>query len=163
MLRELIGFQGTLKRYSSKYKADLNDVITEFTIQHIDKHDSQSFLDTYASKCNVDNISQLFAAPVQWKSIAITTDTKFDLDFDGVEIDNVKLKEIKVRRRYETKALSDAYTYDLVFEQISANENDRALSACLNAKEEDEDGKKQFIQYTVVLDEGSSNIDSSES
>ena len=153
MLRDHIGFQGILTKYSSKYKSDINDVITEFTIQHQDIHDAQTFLDTYQEKCEVENISCLFREPVQWKSISINADHVFDLDFDGITLDGIRLKEIKVRRKYDKKAMSDSFTYDLVFEQISAQENDRTFSACLKAKEEDpESGKKKLIQYTVSLD-----------
>lgn len=152
MLRD-VSFDGVLKKYSTKYKADINDVVTTFTIQHVSMYDSQNFLDAYAKKYELENITPLFYEPVHWHNITLSADQILDLDFDGIQIDGVRLKEIKVRRKYNKKSMCDHFTYDLVFEQTSAQDNDRTFSACLNAKEEDADsGKKKLIQYAVNLD-----------
>jgi hypothetical protein len=56
---------------------------------------------------------------------------------------------IKVRRSYRKG--SEFFTYDLEFQKEMEKDSDLFLSTYLNQKEEDENGKKALIQYSVYL------------
>ncbi len=153
MVRTEIGFDAVLTKIGSKFKPEIDDVVIEFVIRFVDKHDVQSFLDSYQKKCSLENVANLFNEPVQWKSIAIDANYRFNLDFDELNDMTCILKTIKVRRKYSAKDLSDVFTYDLVFEKnVEDGEQDWTFTSYLNRKEEDEDGKKTLMSYRVHLD-----------
>jgi hypothetical protein len=151
MLRQDIGFSAVLIKHESKFKSERDDVVTEFALRYVDKHDNQSFLDTYEKRCNIENISSLFREPVAWKNISIDCNYKFEIEFDELDAFECILKEIKIKRKYSAKDMSDAFTYDLVFERESEND-DKVFASYLKRKEEDEGGKKSLMQFLCHLE-----------
>ena len=122
MVRTEIGFDAVLTKIGSKFKPEIDDVVIEFVIRFVDKHDVQSFLDSYQKKCSLENVANLFNEPVQWKSIAIDANYRFNLDFDELNDMTCILKTIKVRRKYSAKDLSD----------VSSSLNDGNLETTLS-------------------------------
>ena len=146
MLRESKAFSGVLTRIGSK--AIDENVVLSFNIRHIEEGDIQTFLDSYEKKCELENIKCLFQYPVQWKSVHVESRYKFRIEFDEIECEGILLG-IKVRRSY--KKGSEFFTYDLEFQKEMEKDSDLFLSTYLNQKEEDENGKKALIQYSVYL------------
>jgi len=116
-------------------------------IRHTIEGDNQIFLNTYASKCNQENVDLYFRYPVQWKSIAIEANYKFNVEFDEVDFEAV-LKKIVVKR--SVKNGCDVFTYDLCFEKETSI-NELYFSSYLNQKEENDQGRKVLVEYSVYL------------
>jgi len=154
MIRIGKGFEGVLTKINTKkHNSEREDVVLEFSIRYTSKYDNQTFLDTYESKCDVENVSVLFREPVHWKSLALEANYKFSMEFDELPAFECILRAIKVRRRYSAKDMSDAFTYDLVFEkEIEDGNQDWHFAHYLNRKEEDEDGKKSLMTFLIHLE-----------
>lgn len=147
MLRENIAFTGVLTTYASKAKEE--NVIVTFNIRHQMEGEIQTFLDSYADKCNESNIRSLFQMPVQWKSIVLEAAYKFTIVFEDLEL-QASLKAIKVRRRFVKD--TEIFVYDMVFEKELEENIDLILPTYLNQKETDEEsGKKSLILYSVWM------------
>lgn len=146
MLRQDKAFAAVLTKVQNK--ADNERILMEYTIRHVMEGDIQIFLNTYADKCNQENVDTYFRYPVQWKNISIEANYLFRVEFDEVEHEAV-LKEIKVRRAFRKG--SEYFTYDLVFQKEVDLETDSHFTSYLNQKEENDQGKKVLVEYSTFL------------
>jgi len=146
MINENKAFGGVLSSVSSK--AVEENVVMAFNIRHVAEGEVQAFLNSYESKTVASNIKALFNNPVQWKSINLEVDMGFTVEFDSIEF-SATLKEIKIARAY--KKGSEFFTYNLSFTKETDPDTDQIFQTYLNQKDEDEDGKKHLINYSVFL------------
>lgn len=146
MINESKAFTGVLSKFGAKAKDE--EILSTFTIKHVEEGEHQNFLDSYAEKCNQPCIIQLFSYPVQWKSINIGANFNFKIEFDEVEIE-ATLKSIRIARTY--KLGIEIFTYQLLFEKEADKEIDAVFQSYLNQKEMGDDGKKRLIEYPVYL------------
>lgn len=147
MLQENKYFQGILTRIASKAKEE--EVLLAFNIRHTMEGEVQNFLLSYANRCGQSNIRELFYTPVQWKNIHIEAAYNFTVTFDAIQFD-ATLRAIKVRRTF--KKGIESFTYDLSFEKSLDKDTDLILPTFLNQKETDENGKKKFVLFDILLE-----------
>lgn len=146
MLRENKAFAGILSKFESKAKDEKVDLA--FEIKHTMEGDNQIFLSSFASKCNQENVDLYFRYPVLWKSIHIEANYKFKMEFDEMEFEAI-LKGIKVRRAFRKG--SEFFTYTLMFEKEVEQDHDLHFATYLNQKEENDQGKRVLVEYSVYL------------
>lgn len=146
MLRDNKAFAGILTKVQSHAKDE--EVVMRFEIKHTMEGDNQIFLDSFAKKCNQENVANYFLYPVVWKNIQIEANYRFKVEFDEVEFEAV-LKGIKVTRSF--KKGMEFFTYTLQFEKEIEQDSDLTFTSYLNQKEENDQGKKVLIEYSVYL------------
>ena len=146
MLRENKAFTGVLTKIQNK--AEEERILSEFEIKHVMEGDQQIFLNSYATKCNQENVDTYFRYPVQWKSITLEANYKFKVEFGEVEFEAV-LKAIRVTRGFRQG--TEYFTYNLVFQKDIEQDLDLHFASYLNQKEENDVGKKVLIEYSVYL------------
>ena len=146
IIREDKAFTGVLTALKSR--AIEENIVLDFTIRHQEEGEVQQFLQSLEDKTIAENISNLFKTPVSWKSISIEAGIGFDVEFDEIEF-SATLEKISVSRAY--KKDSEVFTYNLHFRKETDLDIDAVLQTYLNQKEEDDNGKRVLIQYSVYM------------
>jgi len=145
-----INWQGVMTRHLHA-KAD-EDVYSKVSIKHTNEGDMQSFLNSFEDTLETNNFKQLFTFPVRWKKLGIDTSdyekNHFIVDFDSVQF-TARLVDIAITRKCKNGI--DIFEYVLSFMKEVENEDTSIAVAYLNRKEEDEDGKKNIVEYDVKL------------
>jgi len=127
-------------------------VYSKVVIKHTNEGDVQSFINSFEKELGTNNYKQLFEFPVRWKKLSIDTSdyTKnyFLVEFDEIDF-NAKLVDISISRK--NKNGIDVFEYMLTFIKDVENGDTAIAVSYLNNKEENEDGKKVFVEYSVKL------------
>ncbi len=127
-------------------------VFTTFAVKHVNEGEVQSFIDSFEKELETNNYSQLFAFPVRWKKLVIDTSdyekNNLRVQFDEVNFE-ATLTEISVT--HKVKNGSDVFEYVLTFIKEVESEDTVSVVTYLNNKEENDEGKKVFVEYSVNL------------
>lgn len=152
MLTKFITKRLREKSFSQGDGMDRSDKVVErLVIRYLDETGGQqNFIDSLQSTCAIPNLSQLFAYPVQWKSVVIeiAQTVEMTVDFDEITFD-AQLLGIKVRRSFKKDL--EIFTYDLEFQKEVDQNIDSILTDYLDKFEEIDDGKWIRAAYATAL------------
>lgn len=146
-------FTGTLRKYDSFRVDDL--IYISAIIKHKNETSTQSFLNSFATKMNAENIKTLFDFPVRWKKLVIDTSdyiqSTYKIVFGETEF-KARLSSITITRKLVEG--NDIFEYSFEFiKKASADLEDRVIvEAYLDYKEEDNKGKMVYKEFDVKLE-----------
>lgn len=142
-------FKSRLSKLSSK-KEDEAAVVQEFVLTHVSKEVVQVFLEPLDEAYELSLRHPFISDKIDWKRILF--DVRIPLlrvKFDELEM-NAMLVGINVSRKIIKK--DEIFKYDLVFHKNHNPDIDSVFAITyLNRKEEDEKGKKTFLEYDTVI------------
>jgi len=146
-------FKSRLSRLSSKKEED--QVVQEFVLTHVSTETVQMFLQSLDEAYGL-YLRHIFTTDkINWKKVVFDVRIPFlDISFDALKM-NATLVGINVSHK-ETKE-DEIFKYDLVFHKQHDPEIDSVFAITfLNRKEEnEEDGKKVFLEYDTEIKKGS--------
>jgi len=158
-------FMATLKKYEPVRVESL--IFYKILIKHVSHGEMQSFLNDFSKELNLE-LDRLFLSPVRWKKMTLDSSDyvkkhyKISFTEDDVHF-FADLEEIQINRKWIDD--SDVFEYSLVFKKEATSDiTDRLVTeAYLNYKEENGDGKMQFIEFeiTTELQENVQQLDAS--
>lgn len=146
-------FPGILRKYENCRVEDV--IYIKVHIKHTDESPTQSFLDTFANKLGIDNMTELFTYPVRWRKMIIDTSdysrSKYRITFGEMEFE-AELYEISINRKLVHG--TDIFEYTLEFmKPASGDLEDKVIvEAYLDYKEENEAGKKVYKPFEVKME-----------
>lgn len=148
MMREGKYFQARLTQIG--YKTIEGDTRTQFTLQHIAEGDVQVFLNSFAKRMNLENVSECTSHPIAWANLKFKFAIPMDISFDAYDF-QARLDAIAVTRKEATSNQVEKCVYSLIFSKTPDIDLDSQIKEFLNAKEEDENGKQRFVFFDALL------------
>lgn len=141
-------FKSRLSKLSSKKKDDA--VVLEFVLTHISEEVLQVFLASVDEAYNLFLRHAFVSDRIDWKRIMYDIHlTNLKVTFDALKM-VADLVGINVSRKRAKEA--DIFRYDLIFNKAHNPDIDSTFAITfLNRKEEDEDGKKTFVEYDTII------------
>jgi len=141
-------FKSRLSRLSSKKKED--QVVQEFVLSHISVEAVQMFLAPLDEAYELYLRNIFVTDKINWKRVVFDVHIPFlQIKFDELKM-NATLVGINVSHKVVKEG--EIFKYDLVFHKAHDPEIDSVFAITfLNRKEEDEDGKKDFLLYDTEV------------
>ncbi len=141
-------FKSRLSKLSSKKQED--EVVQEFMLTYVSEEVIQSFLEPLDEIYDLCLRHVFTSDKIEWKRILFDVRVPMlDVTFDELEM-NATLVGINVSRK-DIKD-GDSFKYDLIFHKQHNPDIDSVFAITyLNRKEEDEEGKKTFLEYDTVI------------
>ena len=144
-------FKSRLSKLSSKKEDET--VVQEFVLTYISEEAVQNFLEPLDEAYELSLRHPFISDKIEWKKIQYDVRVPFlRVKFDELEM-SAMLFGINVAR----KIIKDGeiFKYDLVFHRQHNPDIDSVFAITyLNRKEEDEKGKKTFLEYDTVITKG---------
>lgn len=141
-------FKSRLSKLSSKKKDE--DVVQEFVLTHVSEEPVQSFLESLDESFGLSLRHPFTSDNINWKRILFDVRIPLlEVKFDKLEM-HAMLFGINVSRK-EIKG-GEVFKYDLIFHKSHNPDIDSVFAITyLNRQEEDEKGKKVFLEYDTVI------------
>lgn len=139
-------FASRLSRLSSKKKDD--QVVQEFVLSHVSMDPVQMFLQPLDEEYSLFLRHIFTTNQINWKKVMF----ELHIPFLQIEFDALKMNATLVGINVSHKVLKEGevFKYDLIFHKEHDPEIDSVFAITfLNRKEEDEDGKKDFLWYNT--------------
>ncbi len=144
-------FKSRLSKLSSKKKEE--EVVQEFVLTYVSEEPVQLFLESLDESCNLSLRHPFTSEKINWKRILFDVRVPLlEVRFDELKM-NAMLFGINVSRK-EIKD-GEIFKYDLIFHKNHNPDIDSVFAITyLNRREEDEKGKKVFLEYDTVIIKG---------
>ncbi len=141
-------FKSRLSRLSSKKDGD--QVVQEFVLTYVSMDVVQMFLQSVDEKYEMFLRHAFITDTINWKSIVYDIRIPFlNIEFDALKM-TATLVGISISRK-STKE-GEVFKYNLIFHKEHDPSIDSVFAITfLNRKEEDEDGKKVFLEYDTTI------------
>ena len=141
-------FPSRLSKLSSKKKDD--SVILEFILTHTSDQQLQDFLSSLDITYNLSLQHSFTSNTINWKKIHFDINVALlKITFDSL---TMTADLIGISVSVKNKKNSSIFKYDLIFnKQHDPNIDSTFAITFLNRKEEDEDGKKTFLEYDTTI------------
>ena len=141
-------FKSRLSRLSSKKKDD--QVVHEFVLTYVSEDPVQGFLQSLDDEYGLFLRHIFVTDTINWKRVVFDV----HVPFLQIEFDALKMRAMLVGINVSHKAVKDGdiFKYDLVFHKEHDPEIDSVFAITyLNRKEEDDEGKKDFLLYDTEV------------
>ena len=141
-------FKSRLSKLSSKKKDD--SVVQEFVLTHVSEEPVQNFLASWDEEHNLNLRHPFTSDRIEWKRISL--DVQIPLlvvKFDTLSMDAM-LFGINVSRKVTNEG--ETFRYDMIFHKGHVPEIDSVFAITfLNRQEENDNGKKVFLEYDTEI------------
>ncbi len=147
-------FKSRLSKLSSKKEDE--SVVQEFVLTHVSEEAVQGFLAPLDEAYELSLRHAFISDKIEWKRIIFDVRIPMlGVKFDELEM-NATLVGINVSRKTvkadKTGKVGEIFKYDLIFHKNHNPDIDSVFAITyLNRKEEDEKGKKVFLEYDTVI------------
>jgi hypothetical protein len=146
-------FKSRLSKLSSKKEEDT--VVQEFVLTHVSEEVVQTFLEPLDEAYETSLRHPFISDKIEWKRILFYVRIPMlGVKFDELEMDAV-LVGINVSRKIvkaDADKVGEIFKYDLIFHKNHNPDIDSVFAITyLNRREEDEKGKKLFLEYDTVI------------
>lgn len=141
-------FKSRLSKLSSKKEEDT--VVQEFVLTYVSEEAVQNFLEPLDEAYEMSLRHPFISDKIEWKRILF--DVRIPLL--GVKFDELEMNAMLVGINVSRKVVKDdeIFKYDLVFHKNHNPDIDSVFAITyLNRQEEDEKGKKGFLEYDTVI------------
>lgn len=145
------GFKGVMTKHT--YGVTRDNVFVNIAIKHTSNHPNQYFLESFEKEAKLQNIDSLFQSPIEWDNLKIKLDEYpfyYEVEFDKI-VFVARLMSIGVAKKIKDGI--STFDYTLSFRKDVEGDNKDSITAktYLKYKEENEDGKKVFVEFDVIL------------
>ncbi len=141
-------FKSRLSKLSSKKKDE--SVVQEFVLTYSSEEGVQNFLQSLDDSFETSLRHPFTSDRIEWKRISFEIAVPLlEIKFDSLKM-NAMLFGINVTRKVIPEG--ESFKYDLIFHKNHDPDTDSVFAITyLNRKEENDEGKKVFLEYETVI------------